>query len=74
MCESVVEHHQHVGRRNDAGVVTPGGDEQPVVNLNKMNKKNLNQRVSVPESTGFSHDSGWERIWEKKHLTNIKSV
>lgn len=31
--EGVVEHGQHVGGGHHAGVVTPGGDQQPVVDL-----------------------------------------
>lgn len=47
MSEGVVEHHQHVGRRNDAGVVTPGGDQQPVIKLKKETKKGVNTTESV---------------------------
>lgn len=35
MCESIVEHGQHVGCRHDSRVVTPGSDQQPVVDLNR---------------------------------------
>lgn len=41
VCEGVVEHGQHVGCRDDSRVVTPGGDQQPVVDLDsEKNKKN----------------------------------
>lgn len=33
VCQGVVEHGQHVGCGDHAGVVTPGGDQQPVVDL-----------------------------------------
>lgn len=35
MREGVVEHGQHVGGGDDPGVVTPGGDQQPVVDLSR---------------------------------------
>lgn len=35
VCEGVIEHGQHVGGGDDPGVVTPGGDQQPVVDLNR---------------------------------------
>lgn len=35
MSEGVVQHRQHVGRGDDAGVVTPGSDQQPVVDLKR---------------------------------------
>lgn len=35
VCEGIVQHHQHVGCRDDSGVVTPGGDQQPVIGLKR---------------------------------------
>lgn len=45
MCEGVVEHGQHVRGGDDPGVVTPGGDQQPVVDLSR--EKAEDQRVDL---------------------------
>lgn len=39
MREGVVEHGEDVGGRDDPGVVTPGGDQQPVVDLNRKQEE-----------------------------------
>lgn len=52
MCEGIVEHGQHVGCRHNPGVVTPGGDQQPVVDLSgdKRVKESIPPQLLITES------------------------
>lgn len=52
VCEGIIKHGQHVGRRDDSGVVTPGGDQQPVVDLNK--EKNASREDSSKAANNWN--------------------
>ena len=51
MCEGIIEHGQHIGRRDDARVMTPGGDQQSVVALNREKERILPKLVIASETS-----------------------
>lgn len=53
--EGIVQHCQHVGWRHHSGVVTPRGDQQPVVDLDRE-KKRVTDMLPITEPI-------WIRVW-----------
>lgn len=57
VCEGVVEHGQHIRGGDDPGVVTPGGDQQPVVGL-RGEKAEDRQVVIMTLKEKTKHEAG----------------
>lgn len=70
VCEGVIEHGQHVRCGDDTGVVTPGSDQQPVIDLEK--EKSVKQwtppQSLITETMGSTSSSGSSSL----NIMNIK--